>query len=146
MVTDVSCINTSVLFLIPRPIVLALHLPIICIIQETILLFLSFSPVQNPEDTSLTNSTLSNNSSSNTLNQTIVIDSSTDNVSPGLKDFQLPKPKSVLSVSTAQNVVAKKEDASLTKPSFTNLTNQGIVKRKRKLLSTSRASFFKPLN
>ncbi|XP_071848027.1 chromosome-associated kinesin KIF4-like [Apostichopus japonicus] len=100
----------------------------------------------NPEDTSLTNSTLSNNSSSNTLNQTIVIDSSTDNVSPGLKDFQLPKPKSVLSVSTAQNVVAKKEDASLTKPSFTNLTNQGIVKRKRKLLSTSRASFFKPLN
>ncbi|KAJ8028309.1 Chromosome-associated kinesin KIF4 [Holothuria leucospilota] len=106
--------------------------------------------VGSAQDESGGSLTTSQANSSVGLNDTIIVSSSSENATPDLDYFQPPrrKPTSILSESSRnipweENV--DKDDTS-TKPLVTNLADQGLVKRKRKLLNTTRTSFFKPLN
>ncbi|XP_054756101.2 chromosome-associated kinesin KIF4-like [Lytechinus pictus] len=107
------------------------------------------------------------------MNTTVVLENSTseaDADTPGLQDFKMPsKPGKVLApvnrpLATGKPATAKpklkRENAfgagsrkrssdalkGDTKGSLANLENEGIVKRKKKLLGPSNRSFFKPLD
>ncbi|XP_030836466.1 chromosome-associated kinesin KIF4 [Strongylocentrotus purpuratus] len=135
----------------------------------------SYDPDESAESTSTNITSVENTDMMNTTVVIENSASEADADTPGLRDFKLPSkphPRKVLapangSVDAGKTVKPKlkrenafggasrkrssdalkpKGDVAGIKGSLTNVENEGIVKRKRKLLGPSNRSFFKPLD